>query len=285
VFKDLANILYKLFTILAALVVLNYTKAGNKLSKQHYTAYFISAVIVYFLLWILQTLLKQPIRAERFIPISLLLILGSVASCLALLLISSNIAIITLVLWLTVFMVFVTYNYRLQRENNKGITNGDDVSDALITEAEDVGDDNGSTLELEMEKIFKKLDTKGDGKVLISDLRAIMGKLGIGDNVDDGGSITLQEFIELCTTKSETEEDIENIKDVFDVFDIDGDGFITVEELNTLMKSFGEECSLAKCGKLISCIDTDGDGRIDFNEFRIMMMGPQHHTNIVELET
>lgn len=261
VFKDLANILYKLFTILAALVVLNYTEAGNKLSKQHYTTYFITAVIVYFLLWILQTLLKQPIRVESFIPISVLLLLGSVASCLALLLISSNIAIVTLALWLTVFVVAVIYNYRFQRESNNGIANGD------------AGDDNGSTLELEMEKIFKTLETKeGDGKVLISDLRVIMGKLGIGDDVDEGGSITLQEFIELSTTKSETEEDIENIKNAFDVFDIDGDGFITVEELNTVMKSFGEECSLAKCGRMIGSVDTDGDGRIDFNEFRIMMM-------------
>lgn len=164
-------------------------------------------------------------------------------------------------LWLTVFVVAVIYNYRFQSESNNGIANGD------------VGDDNGSTLELEMGKIFKKLETKeGDGKVSISDLRAIMGKLGIGDDVDEGGFITLQEFIELSTTKSETEEDIENIKNAFDVFDIDGDGFITVEELNTVMKSFGEECSLAKCGRMIGCVDTDGDGRIDFYEFRIMMM-------------
>ncbi|AES71853.1 EF-hand pair protein [Medicago truncatula] len=48
--------------------------------------------------------------------------------------------------------------------------------------------------------------------------------------------------------------------------------FLTMDSSNSFKTSFGEECSLAKCGRMIGCVDTDGDGRIDFDEFRIMMM-------------
>jgi len=125
-----------------------------------------------------------------------------------------------------------------------------------------------------MEKLFKKLDTDGDGKISILDLRSITGKLEIGDDVD-GGSITLQEFIELSTTNYESEEEIENLKGTFSVYDIDGDGFITAKELNTLMRSIGQECSLDECEKIIGRVDSNDDGRIDFEDFRIMMMGSQ----------
>jgi len=205
-FKDIAKILYKLITVLAVLLAFNYTEAGNKFSKQQYSIYFISSVIV----------------------------------------------------------VVIFINRRWKNKN-------DNV--------------NGNTLESEMENLFKKLDTDGDGKISISDLRSITGKLNIGDDVDgvDGGSITLQEFIELSTTNYESEEEIENLKSTFSVYDIDGDGFITAKELNTLMRSIDQECSLEECEKIIGRVDSDGDGRIDFEDFRIMMMGSHH--NRVEHQT
>ena len=195
VLKDMTKILYKLIAVLAVLLAFNYTEAGNKFSKQQYTIYFISSVIV----------------------------------------------------------VVIFINRRWKNKN-------DNV--------------NGNTLESEMEKLFKKLDTDGDGKISILDLRSITGKLEIGDDVD-GGSITLQEFIELSTTNYESEEEIENLKGTFSVYDIDGDGFITAKELNTLMRSIGQECSLDECEKIIGRVDSNDDGRIDFEDFRIMMMGSQ----------
>lgn len=198
--KDMAKILYKMIAVLAVLLALNYTEAGNMFSKQQYTIYFISSIIV--------------------------------------------------------VVIFLN----LLRRNK-------------------IGNVNVNTLELEMEKLFKKLDTDGDGKISISDLRSITGKLDIGDDVDgiDGGSITLQEFIELSTTNYESEEEMENLKGTFSVYDIDGDGFITAKELNTLMRSIGQECSLDECERIIGRVDSDGDGRIDFEDFRIMMMGSRHN--------
>ncbi|CAI0413615.1 unnamed protein product [Linum tenue] len=37
------------------------------------------------------------------------------------------------------------------------------------------------------------------------------------------------------------------------------------------MGSLGEDCSIAECRKMISGVDNDGDGTIDFEEFKMMM--------------
>ncbi|CAN1174542.1 Probable calcium-binding protein CML25 [Linum perenne] len=37
------------------------------------------------------------------------------------------------------------------------------------------------------------------------------------------------------------------------------------------MVSLGEECSVAECRKMISGVDSDGNGTIDFEEFKMMM--------------
>lgn len=111
-FHDLANILYKMFTILATLVALKFTDPGHY--HQHTaTECVLAAIILYFLLWLLHTLLQHPINTvAAFFPISLLLLLGCIVSFLTLTLISfNNIAIITLALWIIVFIVVVMFNF------------------------------------------------------------------------------------------------------------------------------------------------------------------------------
>ncbi|WVZ26523.1 hypothetical protein V8G54_005067 [Vigna mungo] len=143
----------------------------------------------------------------------------------------------------------------------------------------------------ELEQVFKKFDVNGDGKISASELGTMMRSLGQAateqevDNMirevdgDGDGCISLQEFIELNTKGVDSDEVMENLKDAFSVFDMDGNGFITAEELNTVMQSLGEECSLAECRRMIGGVDRDGDGTIDFEEFRtMMMMGSRHDT-------
>ncbi|MCI53328.1 putative calcium-binding protein CML25-like, partial [Trifolium medium] len=69
-------------------------------------------------------------------------------------------------------------------------------------------------------------------------------------DADGDGCISLQEFIELNTKGVDSDEILENLKDAFAVFDMDGNGSITAEELNTVMRSLGEECSLAECRRM-----------------------------------
>ncbi|KAF3432117.1 hypothetical protein FNV43_RR26856 [Rhamnella rubrinervis] len=136
----------------------------------------------------------------------------------------------------------------------------------------------------ELEQVFKKFDVNGDGKISSSELGSIMGSLGqpaTDDELekmikevdaDGDGFIDLNEFVELNTKGVDSKEVLENLKDAFSVYDIDGNGSISAEELHEVLRSLGDECSIAECRKMISGVDCDGDGSISFEEFKIMMM-------------
>lgn len=89
---------------------------------------------------------------------------------------------------------------------------------------------------------------------------------------DGDGFIDLQEFIELNTKDVDSDEVMENLKDAFSVFDIDKNGSISADELQNVLRSLGEDCSLAECRKMICGVDANGDGMISFDEFKVMMM-------------
>ncbi|GFP83556.1 probable calcium-binding protein cml25 [Phtheirospermum japonicum] len=74
------------------------------------------------------------------------------------------------------------------------------------------------------------------------ELRIMIG----GVDSDGDGFIDLQEFIELNTNDVGFDEVLENLKDAFQVFDIDKNGAISAEELQNVLKSLGEECSMAE---------------------------------------
>ncbi|KAJ6356708.1 hypothetical protein OIU78_004746 [Salix suchowensis] len=136
----------------------------------------------------------------------------------------------------------------------------------------------------ELEHVFKKFDVNGDGKISSAELGSIMANLGhqatedelqtmiTEFDADGDGFIDLQEFVALNTQGLDTNEIMENLKDAFSVYDVDGNGSISAEELHKVMASLGEPCSMPECRKIISGVDSDGDGMIDFEEFKVMMM-------------
>ncbi|KAI4364307.1 hypothetical protein MLD38_020417 [Melastoma candidum] len=65
------------------------------------------------------------------------------------------------------------------------------------------------------------------------------------------------------------------MREAFNVFDRDGDGFITVEELGLVLASLGMKQGRAAedCRKMITKVDADRDGMVDYEEFRQMMRG------------
>ena len=68
-----------------------------------------------------------------------------------------------------------------------------------------------------------------------------------------------------------TEDDIEEIKEAFDLFDADGSGTVEPGELKNAMISLGFEAKNATLFHMISDLDKDGSGAIDFEEFLVMM--------------
>merc|ERR1712202_114826 len=70
-----------------------------------------------------------------------------------------------------------------------------------------------------------------------------------------------------------SEEQIEEIREAFNLFDADASGMIDVRELKAAMRALGFEVKKEELKKMISDIDNDGNGSIEFGEFLEMMTG------------
>ena len=68
-----------------------------------------------------------------------------------------------------------------------------------------------------------------------------------------------------------TKEERDEIREAFNLFDTDGSGTIDPKELKAAMKSLGFEAKNATIFQMITDIDKDGSGNIDFDEFLNMM--------------
>ena len=85
----------------------------------------------------------------------------------------------------------------------------------------------------------------------------------------------LHQLYLLCCTNPdlEDEEDKEErkMREAFDLFDIDGGGTINATELGTVMRALGAEPTEEMLENMITAVDADGSGEIDFDEFVKLM--------------
>ncbi|KAG6546512.1 hypothetical protein Mapa_012061 [Marchantia paleacea] len=148
----------------------------------------------------------------------------------------------------------------------------------------------------EMRRVFQKFDENNDGLICAQDLHRFMSRLGFQMSQDEAvsmlesvdsngdGRVDFQEFLSLyrslcdedaATSDAEkhTEDEDETLLEAFRVFDKNADGYITAEELQTVLLDLGlpEGRSLKNCERMIQSVDVDGNGEIDIREFKEMM--------------
>jgi len=68
-----------------------------------------------------------------------------------------------------------------------------------------------------------------------------------------------------------TEEEILDFKDAFDLFDKEKKGTIAIKEIDAIMRDLGLSMTEAELLDLVTEVDNDGDGIIDFIEFLNLM--------------
>ncbi|XP_047328751.1 probable calcium-binding protein CML18 [Impatiens glandulifera] len=137
----------------------------------------------------------------------------------------------------------------------------------------------------DVEKVFNKFDANGDGKISQSELSAILKALGSETSAeevnrvmseidkDGDGFIDMNEFKDFYCAVDEVSAIDKNkeLRDAFSLYDRDGNGLISVSELHSVLKSLGEKCSVKDCSRMIRSVDADGDGHVNFEEFKKMM--------------
>ena len=64
-----------------------------------------------------------------------------------------------------------------------------------------------------------------------------------------------------------------DIKEAFDAFDADGSGAITADEIKKVCEALGVDASKNEVDELIKQADSDGDGKIQYSEFKSAIMG------------
>lgn len=158
-----------------------------------------------------------------------------------------------------------------------------------------------SANKIEIRSVFATFDKNKDGFITKHELKESLKNIGIFEgekhvadmfgrvDVNGDGLIDFDEFCELFESISSTKDGEEechkdedgdgdgdgDLKEAFDVFDGNKDGLITVEELGMVLSSLGftEGKKLEECKEMIKKVDMDGDGMVNFEEFKRMMRG------------
>nr|ATJ04327.1 phosphoenolpyruvate carboxylase-related kinase 1 [Carex duriuscula subsp. rigescens] len=134
-----------------------------------------------------------------------------------------------------------------------------------------------------LKQMFSNIDTDNSGTITYEELKAGLAKLGSklteaevkqlmeAADVDGNGSIDYVEFITATMHRHRLERD-EHLYKAFSYFDKDNSGFITRDELEAalLEHEMGDASAIKE---IISEVDTDNDGRINYEEFVAMMRG------------
>lgn len=152
--------------------------------------------------------------------------------------------------------VFATFD-----KNNDGYITKQELKDSLNSIGMDM-------TESDIADMVRKVDSNGDGLIDLEEFcESFDSLMGRGE--------TNQEAQGRDVNDDEAEEvnREEDLKEAFAVFDGNKDGLITVEELGLVLSSLGfkEGKKLEDCMEMIRKVDADGDGMVNFDEFKTMM--------------
>lgn len=132
-----------------------------------------------------------------------------------------------------------------------------------------------------LRQMFDNIDTDRSGSITYDELRTGLSKLGSKLNeaeiqqlmeaadVDNNGTIEYTEFITATMHRHRLDKE-ENLCKAFQYFDRDNSGFITRDELRQAMTQYGMGDD-ATIDEVLDDVDTDKDGKINYEEFKEMM--------------
>jgi calmodulin len=142
-------------------------------------------------------------------------------------------------------------------------------------------DQQNETELTELKEAFQAFDKDGNGSISLSEINEVLRALKkdfteqqltqIINKYDENGDgeIDFGEFTNMMKKEGDTTDELVQ---AFNVFDMNGDGYISAMELFVICDSLGSNLDRETIELMIQSVDTDGDGSIDVNEFKMMML-------------
>ena len=153
--------------------------------------------------------------------------------------------------------------------NHDELITVDELSRALILLGLDTNMD-------ELDSMIKTFIQPGNTGLTFEDFQALHKDIDdlffrLDDTYDPSNN-NIEDQDESGSCDGGKEEDME-MMEAFKVFDEDGDGYISADELQAVLVKLGfaEGNEIGRVQKMISSVDRNKDGRVDFMEFKEMM--------------
>eukprot|EP01065_Artemidia_motanka_P021933 TRINITY_DN2614_c2_g1_i1.p1 TRINITY_DN2614_c2_g1~~TRINITY_DN2614_c2_g1_i1.p1 ORF type:complete len:151 (+),score=27.77 TRINITY_DN2614_c2_g1_i1:108-560(+) len=137
----------------------------------------------------------------------------------------------------------------------------------------------------EFREAFLLFDSDGSGSISVDELGEVMRSVGQAcsddeiqrlikeADMDNNGVIDFPEFLTIMAHRMEKTQDAdEDLKETFRFYDINGTGYISPSNLQFAMNKLGLRMTAEEADEMIREADLTGDGVMNYEEFRKMMV-------------
>nr|XP_043613712.1 putative calcium-binding protein CML23 [Erigeron canadensis] len=141
-----------------------------------------------------------------------------------------------------------------------------------------------NTKSSDYKRVFDHFDEDGNGMVSPKELQRRVGLICneevlvedleiVVQSLRNIGELGFEDFVSLVESDEQKEEEkLEDLRKAFRMYEMDGTDCITPKSLNRMLNRLGESISVDECVGMINRFDLNGDGVLNFDEFRAMLV-------------
>ena len=117
-----------------------------------------------------------------------------------------------------------------------------------------------------LSKVMERVYSKKEIKMAVQEFIQVSDK-------NNNGTLDINEFLSYLAKIFNDCDPDDQLRKAFAVFDEDNNNEISHEELKKVLNKLGAQYTDREIERIISKVDKNGDGVIDFEEFKAMMTG------------